>query len=121
MTLSKPFHQHSSAVATMINPCDLLLFDRAAQPALAWRAQGRRRFVSGRELYEDQESCIGGRLLRVANGGLRATARRSVIAASCPLQVTPTRVGLPKRQLSFNLGGRGFSSCPEADPIELNL
>jgi len=29
VTLSKPFHQHSSAVATMIDPGDLLLFDRA--------------------------------------------------------------------------------------------
>jgi hypothetical protein len=29
VTLSKPFHQHSSAVATMIDPCDLLLFDQA--------------------------------------------------------------------------------------------
>jgi len=31
VTLSKPFHHHSSAVATMIDPCDLLRFDSGVE------------------------------------------------------------------------------------------
>jgi hypothetical protein len=58
--------QHSFAVATMINPCDLLLFDQASSSATGSGTESpkKRRFVSGRELYEDQESRIDGRLLR---------------------------------------------------------
>jgi hypothetical protein len=35
--LSKPFHQHSSAVATMIDPCDRLLFDQVSSGSPEFR------------------------------------------------------------------------------------